>query len=125
MDSRITLYSQQYIMLQRLTLSSSHQSGERIKAGTKVFYGVDTVMNYGITVRTKLMVTLMSALTHNSHEIIRELYSVLKSYGVLTVKDHKFSDDEVNTSITKTSLAFKFENEINGKIFVFMYASGG
>ena len=56
---------------------------------------------------------------HNPHQIIKELYRVLRSDGFLTVRDHKLSDDEVNALITKTSSAFKFQSKINGKILVF------
>lgn len=68
-------------------------------------------------------VILLYYVLHDFHypdEIIRELYRVLKSDGILTVRDHKLSNDEVNALITKTSLAFKFEKAINDKILVFV-----
>jgi ubiquinone/menaquinone biosynthesis C-methylase UbiE len=57
---------------------------------------------------------------HNPHEIIRELYRVLKSDGILTVRDHKLSNDEVNALVTKTPTEFKFEKKIEGEVLVFM-----
>jgi len=57
---------------------------------------------------------------HNPYEIIRELYRVLKSDGILTVIDHKLRDEEINALLTKSSSAFEFRNKINGKILVFV-----
>jgi ubiquinone/menaquinone biosynthesis C-methylase UbiE len=57
---------------------------------------------------------------HNPHEIIRELYRVLKSDGILTVIDHKLRDEEINALLTKSFSAFEFRNKINGKILVFV-----
>jgi hypothetical protein len=57
---------------------------------------------------------------HNPYGIIRELYSVLKSDGILTVIDYKLRDQEVNALLTKYSSAFEFRNKINGKILVFV-----
>jgi ubiquinone/menaquinone biosynthesis C-methylase UbiE len=57
---------------------------------------------------------------HNPYGIIRELYRVLKSDGILTVIDHKLRDEEVNALLTKSSSAFEFRNKINGKILVFV-----
>jgi ubiquinone/menaquinone biosynthesis C-methylase UbiE len=57
---------------------------------------------------------------HNPYEIIRELYRVLKSDGILTVIDHKLRDEEINALLTKSSSEFEFRNKINGKILVFV-----
>jgi ubiquinone/menaquinone biosynthesis C-methylase UbiE len=57
---------------------------------------------------------------HNPYEIIRELYRVLKSDGILTVIDHKLRDEEINALLTKSFSAFEFRNKINGKILVFV-----
>jgi ubiquinone/menaquinone biosynthesis C-methylase UbiE len=57
---------------------------------------------------------------HNPYEIIRELYRVLKSDGILTVIDHKLRDEKINALLTKSFSAFEFRNKINGKILVFV-----
>ena len=46
---------------------------------------------------------------------------MLKSDGVLTIRDHKLSDDEVSALITKpSSESFKCQKKVAGKILIFI-----
>jgi hypothetical protein len=46
---------------------------------------------------------------------------VLKSDGVLTIRDHKLSDHEVSALITKpSSESFKFQKKVDSKILTFV-----
>jgi ubiquinone/menaquinone biosynthesis C-methylase UbiE len=60
---------------------------------------------------------------HNPYEIIRELHRVLKSDGILTIIDHKLSDDEVIALVTNSSSSsssFKFLKKLDGHILIFI-----
>jgi ubiquinone/menaquinone biosynthesis C-methylase UbiE len=58
---------------------------------------------------------------HNPYEIVGELYRVLKSDGVLTIRDHKLSDHEVSALITKpSSESFKFQKKVDCNILTFV-----
>ena len=94
-------------------------------ASTKVLNNVKTIRTHCNTdlVDSSIDVILLYYVLHNFHspaEITKELQRVLKSDGVLTVIDHKLSNDEVNALVTKTSSTFKFEKAINDKILVFV-----